>query len=107
MMNGMKRLFATFASSTLLAASMLIAVPASAQTSGGPGDNYGCYDPTGGYNQCCYYTYYYDYSGNYIYGCCYNYFYAGAPPECYPVYYQPSEDPAHRPSQEPTEPAGQ
>lgn len=106
MKNGMKRIFATFAASTLLAASALVAAPASAQTGGGPGDPYGCYD-IASYNQCCHYTYTYDHTGNYIYQCCYYYYYAGGPPECYSVYYQPSEDPAHRPSQEPTEPAGQ
>ena len=99
MLNGMKRLFATFAASTLLAASALVAAPAPAQT-GGPGDYNGCQDPTGGgYNQCCYYTYYPDHTGNLVLYCCYNYFYAGGPPECYPAYYyQPSEDPAQRPS---------
>lgn len=64
MMNGMKRLFATFAASTLLAASALVATPASAQASG---DNSGGYDDdcrediSGGGNQfptpygCCRY----------------------------------------------------
>lgn len=49
MMNGMKRLFATFAASTLLAASALAATPASAQASGGDPDYYDdCREDIGG-----------------------------------------------------------
>lgn len=52
MTNRGKRTFAAFASSILLAASALIATPASAQESPEPAGNYNyqCYDITGGGN---------------------------------------------------------
>ncbi|HEY0132020.1 MAG TPA: hypothetical protein VGB57_11510 [Allosphingosinicella sp.] len=53
MLNGMKRLFATFAASTLLAASALVATPASAQTGGGGGPDR-CYAVNSPYD-CCEY----------------------------------------------------
>lgn len=110
MLKGMKKLSAAFASSVLLAASTLVATPAPAQT--GSGGGAGCYclqwshlggcgywDEDGNwrdytYDQCCYY---------------YPYYIIGPPPpECGGGYeYQPSEDPAVRPSDEPSESPGQ
>jgi hypothetical protein len=91
-----------FAASVLLAAS-LTATPVSAQTGGGGDDGYGygpgqpC-SPWGGnygYLECCYYPgqgwyYYYNVVGG---GDC--------------PYYQSPDEPADRPSQEPTESPGQ
>jgi hypothetical protein len=108
MLNGMKKLFATFAASTLLAASALVAAPASAQTGPATADNYyyGCDDittgGTGGYG----YPY-----GGYGYGCCeYDEAWSGwyrnyswGREACDPPYQAPETPP----SQETTEPAGQ
>jgi hypothetical protein len=100
MRNRMKRLFATIATSTLLVASALVAVPASAQTGGEAGDNSnpGCYDVTG-WGNCC--PYYYPTQGPPPAECC-PYYYptqGPPPPECDPYYYY-SDEPAQRPSQE-------
>lgn len=108
MMNTGKRLFATFASSMLLAASALAPTPALAQTSGGGGSGPGSY---------CYCQ------GSHLGGCyaeesgpcaeyCEQYRYqivAPPPPECWSYfnyYYQSVEDPAERPSDETADPAG-
>jgi hypothetical protein len=109
MMIGMKRLFATFAASTLLAASPLAAAPASAPA--GPetaGNYYGCDDittgGTGGYG----YPY-----GGYGYGCCeYDEAWGGwyrnyswGREACDPPYQAPA--PTDRASQELSKPEGQ
>ena len=106
MTSGRKRLFATFASSMVLAASALAPTPALAQTGGGGGGSGGgsyCYcqgshlggclpeEGTACYEYCEYYRYY-------IIG--------PPPPECGGGYYQPIDDPAERPSQAEAEPAG-
>ena len=104
MLNGMKRVFATFAASTLLAASALAAAPASAQTAPETNENYyyNCNDITTG-----------GYGGTYGQGCCqydeawggWYIMYATHWESCTPPYQSPET--ADRPSQEPTEPAGQ
>lgn len=109
MMIGMKKLFATFAASTLLAASALVAAPASAQTGPASEDNYyySCYDITSGSPG----GYPYGYGSGY--GCCeYDEAWGGwyrnyswGREYCEPPYQAP-ESP-DRPSQEATEPAAQ
>lgn len=101
MMNAGKRLFATFASSMMLAASALAPAPVAAQTGGGGsggGGSYctcqgshlgGCFPE--GYNPCAEYCEQFRYQ-----------IVAPPPPECWSYfnYYQSVEDPAERPSDE-------
>jgi hypothetical protein len=100
-----KRKLAAFASSVFLAASPLAANPAPAPGGGGSAENNypGCYDITGGTPQCCQLPYYDITGGNYD-PCCEYYLSTGGPlpPRCEPIYYyEPTEDPSDRPSQEP------
>lgn len=102
MSNRRKRLFASLASSVLIAASALVAAPAPAQWGGGYDDYPGCIDITGNPNP-------------YAYGCCryeeewggwYRNLVTHREP-CTGPYGQAPDQPADQPSQEPREPAGQ
>jgi hypothetical protein len=104
MLNESKRVLRTFAASILLAASTLVATPAPAQTGGWSGgyDDYecctisGCPPSSGPYDGCCVY---YEWAGGW-----YRHFVTHSEP-CDP--YGGATEPADRPSQEVTEPAGQ
>lgn len=64
MMNGRKRVFATFAGSIVLAASTLVATPAPAQYGGGSSQPYCCSAAGCGFGN--------QYGNGYGYNCCYN-----------------------------------
>ena len=104
MPNARKRLFATLASSLVLAASALAPAPALAQTGGGGGPDSYCTCQGSHLGPCLP-----EESGPCSEYCeQYRYYNIGTPPpECDPYYYQPTDEPAERPSEETAEPAGQ